>query len=359
MSQSLEKNINAAAVALAHDAMADEYDHMDDLWYPWLFAQIHEFIAQNLPVINNRRPKALDVGCGTGLQSFLLSRVGYDVTAFDLAEKLIEVAVAKIPSQASPPLCVPPLFPSKSWNGIDRHNQRMAYLLESKRFNRAVKPPFFLSADVNDFDFEENKYGVIVCCGSVLSFVDNYDIIIKKMAGALTENGVIFLEVEQKRNMDLIWPIVDNLAGGKLGYEQRWGEVLRNLFSPRGKSIKIDYPFELNDGNEVILPMWLFSVNELALLFQKNNLQIKDRMGIHWATNILPSTILHRTDLGRFIMKMEESLMYLDGRMGRCWPMWRLGCSVVYCLERGQWRRNGNQLSEQHKNGTIANKKHD
>ena len=333
MSQSLEKNINADAVALAHDAMADEYDHMDDLWYPWLFAQIHEFIAQNLPVINNRRPKALDVGCGTGLQSFLLCRAGFDVTAFDLACKLVEVAVAKIPSQASLPLCAPPLFPSKSWNGIDRHNQRMANLLESKRFNRAVKPPFFLSADVNDFNFEENKYDVIVCCGSVLSFIDDYDIIIKKMAGALTENGAIFLEIEQKRNMDLIWPIVDNLAGGKFGYEQRWGEVLRNLFSPRGKSIKIDYPFELQDGNEVVLPMWLFSVNELALLFHKSNLHIKDRMGIHWATNILPSTLLHKDDHGFFTRKVLEKLMLLDGKFGRSWPIWRCGCSVVYYLQ--------------------------
>jgi ubiquinone/menaquinone biosynthesis C-methylase UbiE len=326
--------IDSEQVALAHDAMAEEYDNLDDLWYPWLFAQIHEIIAKKLPDIANRRPLALDVGCGTGLQSFLLARAGYDVIAFDLAEKLLESAEAKIHAQVALPMNAPSLFTSKSWKGTEKHNQRMAQLLERKRFGRHVKPPTFIHANVNDFDFVENRYDVIVCCGSVLSFIDNYDCILKKMAGALTENGVIFLEVEQKRNMDLLWPIVDNLVGGKLGFEQSWVEIWGNLFSHRGKSVKIDYPFELQDGNEVILPIWLFSVNELSRLFKKNNLRIKDRLGIHWATNLLPSTFLHKGDFGPFTKKIFELLMSLDGKLGRNWPMWRCGCSVVYCLKK-------------------------
>jgi|GEM_PF-635917 len=330
-----QKNtIDSNQVALAHNAMAKEYDQMDDLWYPWFFAQIHEFIARKLPEINNRRPLALDVGCGTGLQSFLLARAGYDVTAFDLANELLEVAKAKNQAQATFPLNAPPLFESKSWHGIEKHNRRMALLLDSKRFDRDVKPPNFISADVNDFDFGKNRYDVIICCGAVLSFIDNYRCIIKKMASALNENGVIFLEVEQKRNMDLLWPIVDNITGGKLEFEQNWIGIWENLFLHQGESVKIDYPFELRNGNEVILPMWLFSVNELKTLFKNNNLCTKDHLGIHWATNILPSTLLHRGDFSRFIKKIFSLLMLLDGRLGRIWPMWRCGCSVVYCLAK-------------------------
>lgn len=36
-------------VADAHNAMAEEYDLVEDLWYSWLFFEIHEFIALHLP----------------------------------------------------------------------------------------------------------------------------------------------------------------------------------------------------------------------------------------------------------------------------------------------------------------------
>lgn len=328
------KQIDSFQVALAHDAMAEEYDQMDDLWYPWLFAQIHEFIAANLPDIKNYRPNALDVGCGTGLQSFLLSRAGYDVTAFDLASKLIEVAESKIPSQAVLPLNAPPLFTSKNWKGSVEHNNKISYLLEEKRSGRDIEPPRFFTADINDFDFEKKKYDIIICCGSVLSFLDNYEQVIKKMKDALKENGILLLEVEQKRNLDLIWPIVDNIIGGTLGYEQCWAEILNNLFSPKGKSVKIDYPFELHNGDEVTLPIWLFSVNELNRIFERNNLMVKDRLGIHSITNIFPSTILHRPDNGKFISDAAELLTKLDNELGHTWPFWRMGCSVIYCLHK-------------------------
>lgn len=327
--------VDSNHVALAHDAMAEEYDQCDDLWYPWLFAQIHEFIAQKLPDITNRRPVALDVGCGTGLQSFLLARAGYDVTAFDLADKLLESAKDKIRVHAMLPMNAPSLFTSESWKGIKKHNQRMAKLLERKRFGRDVKPPIFIHADVNDFDFGEKRYDVIVCCGSVLSFLDDYDAIVRRMANALNNKGLIFLEIEQKRNMDLLWPIIDNLIGGKLGFEQSWADVWENLFSPRGKSIKIDYPFELVNGDKVVLPMWLFSVNEMAKIFKRQNLTVTKRLGIHWATSLLfPSTFLHSGSHSGIIKLFFNALSRVDIQLGSFWPMWRLGCSVIYLLKK-------------------------
>ena len=52
--------------------MAEEHDDLSDLWYPWLFATIHQFIAENLPENLQTRPRAVDADCGTGFQSFLL-----------------------------------------------------------------------------------------------------------------------------------------------------------------------------------------------------------------------------------------------------------------------------------------------
>src|SRR5947208_16807713 len=100
----------SSAIAAAHDAMRDEYDRLEDLWYPHLFAQVHELIAGALPEEEGPRPTAFDAGCGTGFQSFLLARAGYAVRGMDLAAALVEVAREKIPSHAVPPPGAPPLF---------------------------------------------------------------------------------------------------------------------------------------------------------------------------------------------------------------------------------------------------------
>ena len=89
--------INSEDVSLAHNMMAEEYDDLSDLWYPWLFATIHQFIAENLPENLQTRPRAVDAGCGTGFQSFLLARAGFDVTGCDIADKLVDVARRKTP----------------------------------------------------------------------------------------------------------------------------------------------------------------------------------------------------------------------------------------------------------------------
>src|SRR5437763_751468 len=104
--------IDPRHVAAAHNQMAAEYDQLNDLWYPWLFARIHEFVAERLPPHRSRRPRAVDAGCGTGFQSFLLARAGCEVIGVDLAETLLALAREKIAVQAVPPLLAPPLFSS-------------------------------------------------------------------------------------------------------------------------------------------------------------------------------------------------------------------------------------------------------
>lgn len=327
--------INPARVAYAHDLMADEYDQCDDLWYPWLFAQIHDFIVADL----SRDPPdcrvAIDAGCGTGFQSFLLAQAGFQVHAFDLANALVARARDKSDTFAVTPLQSPPLFQADvdlAW--LANHHKRLREALESLRQGRRVVPPRFRTGDVTTFDYASLVPNVIVCCGSVLSFVDDYCAVLQKMAHALAPGGRIYLEVEQRVNGDLVWPAIDNLLGGRIGYQQTWRGLLRNLFARPGRAVRIDYPFELHTGEEVILPMWLFSVSELHRLFDSVDLRVRDRLGIHHVTNILPSPWLHRSPPSRRTMTIFEPLRVADGSLGRVWPFARLGCSVMYSLEK-------------------------
>ncbi len=325
--------ISAKAVADAHSSMAQEYDHLDDLWYPWLFAQVHELIARHLPRTPNDRPRALDVGCGTGFQSFLLARAGYDVLGIDLSEGLLALAEEKCDLHARPPLIAPPLFSSSCWPGLDAHHARLGQLLEAARQERSVARPRFERADATTFDYGEAAFDVVVCCGSVLSFIDSYPLTILRMAKALVPGGLLFLEVEQKANLDLLWPVVDILSGGRLGYEQSWSEARRNLSSP-GRSVRVDYPFELQNGEDVTLPIWLFADADLRANFRQAGLRVERALGIHWATNLLPSTVLHRPAPSRLLARGVRLLERVDGLFGRGWPACRLGCSAAFVLRR-------------------------
>jgi MPBQ/MSBQ methyltransferase len=326
--------IDPEDVSFAHNAMAEEYDELADLWYPWLFAIIHDFIARNLLATKNYRPRAVDAGCGTGFQTFLLARAGFETTGFDIAEKLLGVARTKT-EEGRTGWQEGPLFHVHSpapW--LPRYERRLEKrLLELRAGRRIVKPTFALE-DIERFPFGENAFDVITCCGSVLSFVNEYGEVIACMTRGLKAGGRLFIEVEQKRNLDLLWPILDRFKMGALEYEQTWREIWANLIAPPGKSVRVDYPFELLNGGEVVLPITLFSVRELAKIFATNNLRIVDRLGIHAVTNLIPSTLLHRASPNRTLVRTFECLREIEERVARTWPVWRLGCSVVYCLEK-------------------------
>jgi MPBQ/MSBQ methyltransferase len=326
--------INSNEVAKAHDTMAAEYDQLKDLWYPWLFSQMHEFIVKHLPPAGRRRRLALDAGCGTGLQSFLLAQAGYSVEGIDISTKLVEAAIAKIPSQAVPSAQAAPLFAAPNWNRAQEHTQELARDLEHIRNGLPVTPPSFAMADLKSFNYAPGRYDVITCCGSVMSFIDDYPKVISKMAGALKPGGRLLLEIEQKVNLDLLWPFVDILFSGRLSYEQTLSEASKNLFASWGRPVRVDYPFELASGETVNLPIIVFSISELEKTFDKAGLVVRDKMGIHSITNLIPSTMLHQPEPGKVLSALTHFLMSIEKKLSRYWPIWRLGCSVIYCLER-------------------------
>ena len=321
-------------VARAHDAMVDEYDRLNNLWYAWLFTQLHEFIAARLPA-STAEARALDVGCGTGFQSFLLARAGYVATGFDVAERLLDRAREMLDTHTAPPLVAPPLFTTTldaPW--VAEHDARLASMLERARAGRTVVPPRFERGDACSIDYASIRPSVITCCGSVLSFIDPYELAIRRMAEALPAGGSLFLEVEQKASPDLVWPIADTLLRGRLGYEQSLRTSLVNLLAAPGRSVHIDYPFELANGQQLTLPIWLFSTGDLRRAFDAAGLEIADTLGIHQLTNLIPSTLLHRTPPDRTVQRLFERIRTGERRLAKLWPFRRLGSSIVYHLTR-------------------------
>lgn len=324
--------IDPTAIALAHDAMANEYDTIEDLWYTHLFNQLHEFMLRGIP--DSHRGSALDVGCGTGYQSLLLARAGYQVRGFDIASSLIGVAQSKIQELQKSGKLPWPLY-NTSIPFFMEAQQRIVEQADALRGINVFSPPEFIVADATDpTSYEPGNYDVIVCYGSVLSFIDENEKVLSLMARALKPGGRLFLEVEQRLNLDLFWPFADRILGGWLHYEQSWRESMLNLFTAPGKNVRVNYPFELATGKEVILPIWLFSIAYLRHAFDRVGLKLVDRRGVHAITNLFPSTVLHRAHPGAGIQCVYRPLVRFEAFLCGTWPFWRLGCSVVYTLTR-------------------------
>ena len=140
--------------------------------------------------------------------------------------------------------------------------------------------------------------------------------------------------MEQRASLDLLWPLVDLLAGGRLDYAQPLATILANLLAPGGTSVRVDYPFSLADGRDVTLPLWLFSVVELERLFRGAGLRVVARIGVHQVTNLLPSTLLHRAPPPAAVRTVFSLLRRADAACAAAWPTARLGCAVVYALRK-------------------------
>jgi SAM-dependent methyltransferase len=316
---------SSAIVATAHDAMASEYDSVDDPWYTHLFATIHaELLRAVRGSDRSAGSRALDVGCGTGLQTLLLADAGFDVDGFDLSEGLLDVARGKA-AQA------------RAWdpaNAFERHMGAAHSEAIRLRGPRARGQVRLFRGDAGDARcFHGGPYDLVNCVGSVLSFVGDPDAVLHQMREACSPRGTIVLECEMKANLDLMWPLVDRMVGGRLHYGLTWREALANMLTVGPRDVETVYPFELKSGEEVDLPMRLFSHRRMAKRLAAAGLDIVHARAVHCVTNAIPSTVLHNR-LGVRMSKIYGVLERADRALGELWPFRRLGCSCVYTLRR-------------------------
>jgi len=323
--------IDPKAVAAVHDAMEPEYEAIEDLWYPHLFNEIHRFIISRLPPGLGRT--ALDVGCGTGFQTLLLSRAGYRARGFDVSARLVERARRKVAAstESEPPW---PFYRTSLLPFMDQQISIVAHTDALREGAPFLRPEFTVADATDPAAYEPGDFDVVVCCGSVLSFIDDHERVLGLLASAVRVGGLLFLEVEQRTNPDVLWSVFDRLVGGRLGYEQSWREMLRSLTAPAGTNIRIDYPFPVGCGREMTLPIWLFSVGYLRRAFVACELQVVSKRGIHGLTNLFPSTLLHRPGPPRWRRAAFRVLAGAERSFGGAWPVWRFGCSVLYALKR-------------------------
>jgi MPBQ/MSBQ methyltransferase len=282
-------------VGRAFDAMADEYDDVQAPYYRHWFDVIDRVMERELrPASAGAR--ALDLCCGTGIQSLRLAGLGYRVTGVDLAPQLLAIAKAK---------------------------------LEAAGHVGAV----FAEGDASSIPARDASFDLVTCCGA-LSMIGAWRQALAEIARCLRPGGRLLLEVEGKWNAEIGWEIVNGLTGNALGYDEPLRVALGHLLPPWREGHQLEYSFKLETGGAVTLPLKLFAVAELEDALRAVSLRPRRRWGIHAVTNVLPSTVLHRPLASRVLRGVFGAAAALERRLSGRWPVNALGCSQLVLAER-------------------------
>jgi MPBQ/MSBQ methyltransferase len=175
------------ATARLFDAMAEDYDVLEP-WYEHLYAMLHAIVLEALvPPREPHRPRALDAGCGTGFQTALLERLGYETHGVDVAARLLAVARHRLPASA------------------------------------------LALASVDALPYRAASFDAVACCGSTLSFVDDPAAALGELARVLKPGARLLLDVEHRGSLDLAWTLASALGGDFLGYGVSPREAWRAL----------------------------------------------------------------------------------------------------------------------------------
>ncbi len=276
--------------AAAFDAMAASYDELEP-WYEHLYAVLDGLLRRVLPPGPPApRRAALDAGCGTGFQTALLLELGYATTGIDLSPALLAVARRRLPDAR------------------------------------------FVRGDLHALPWRDGAFDVAVSCGSTLSFVEDPARALRELGRVLRPGGHLVLELERRWTLDLAWRLVSALAGDRLGYGATPAEARRAFARPLGRGIWIAYP-----GYP---PLRLFTRRELDGFLAAAGLLPVRAWGIHGATSLIPSTVLHRPRLGPRLARAYAGLRRLDRALAGT-ALGRATASSLVVLARKNWGPGG------------------
>ncbi|HZI85958.1 MAG TPA: class I SAM-dependent methyltransferase [Pyrinomonadaceae bacterium] len=313
-------NFSDDRVQFIFDEMGPTYDNIQDLWYSWLFCRIHFFIVKDVLCQWTNAPRqVLDAGCGTGFQSFLYANAGANVIGIDISPGLIQVAQSK---KHNPPTVGSILKPT--FRFTETYNAELETLFAKCVGSPEYKAPEFYVQSLLDLKIPDSTIDHVNCCGSVLSFIDDYDTALREISRVLKPGGTFIFEVEAKYNLDLVWTVLDALTGGHLGYETGLKESIAPFTTRCSEYIDVEYPFGEVE-NPVYMPIKLYTRQGLSRDFARHKLAAQKWRTIHSITNLVPSTVLDSESPSRLIRRIFSALATLEETL----PLRLPGCSIV------------------------------
>ena len=303
-----------------------DYDNVIDLFYSWLFSRLH-FLITKYAMNTHAQQKVLDIGCGTGFQSFLYSHYGSSVVGIDISDLMIRQAMNKRKKHLSSNNLI--LFP-ECFDFVIRYNNLINSLINQDLMRKKNSNPSFLISDLFHLPFSNDYFSHINCCGSVISLVEDSHLALHELTRVLRPGGTLFIDVEAKWSMDRIWTLFDVLLKNRLGYRSSIRDAYQPFLSLR-QNLSIDYPYGEHD-NPIDIRIKLFTNSNLKKEFSHLNLRIIKKWTIHSITNLIPSPILDTNQPSALLKNLFKVLSVLEEKI----PFYLPGCNAVYFLQKNQ-----------------------
>ncbi len=201
---------------------------------------------------------ALDVGCGTGDHSLLLLRKGYFVTGIDPSLEMLKLAKIKTREYK---------------NKINFYNGRIENLKNT-----------------------QDKFQVVIVCGSVLNLLPNWEEFFRKVGELLSKRGVLIISFDNMLSIEHFCWLLNSLVKFSGVKECFFGlkKVLRN-FSKK-KLFSEVWPFLL-EGKKLPVKLHYMRLEGIKKLLAYNKIKIKEIWGVNFFTCFLPSVLYSSVDL--------------------------------------------------------------
>jgi SAM-dependent methyltransferase len=272
--------------------MAASYDELEP-WYEHLYEELHTILLAALgPPADGRARRALDAGCGTGFQTVLLERFGYQVHGIDISGRLLEVG------------------------------------------RRRLETSVLAMASIEAVPYGDGSFDVVSCCGSTLSLCDRPGLTLREIGRVLRPGGLLLVECEHKWSLDLGWTVLSSVTGDSLGYGASPATVWRQVARPLGEGFLVDYPYLATDGTAGSMRLRLFTMQELRSMLVDAGLRPLRTWGIHMLTNLIPSTVLHRPRLSSPLALLYSGLRAIDRVLRRFPPVRGIANSLVILAKK-------------------------
>ncbi len=270
-----------------YNQIAYEYDDINDVYWKNYYDCLNNII---LDLFNEkiRGKNTLDIGCGSGLQTIMLTNLGAKVVGIDIAEGLIRLANYKIQNQKLDSFC--------------------------------------LNSDAESLPFKDESFDIVNCCGSVLDYIINHKKGIKEMGRVLKPNGVLLLSFDNFISFELFWISIDSLAD-ILGYKISIKDIYYKLL--KGSDGTINYPHVKNDGKIEYIPQRFFSFNRIKKELTLSDIKIVYYYGINTLTNIVPFTIASNPNSSKYLKNLTYLLTKLDKGLIDKIPFNKFGTNII------------------------------
>jgi MPBQ/MSBQ methyltransferase len=265
---SSKSTIQSKLIANFYNQIAHEYDKLNDVWTQELYASLDEILFEEFASLRNKN--VLDVGTGSGFQAIQLASQGANVYGIDIALRMLRVA---------------------------------SYKLESHKLASNL-----CSSDAQFLPFRSTLFDSVVCCGSVLNYVPDFELAVSEFARVLRPSGKLILGIDNASSIDKLWMTLDLKGRFGLGY------------GPPDFSKEFDlhtnsYPYFTTDGSLHFVPERFLKIPQVEKCLKSCGIRILRVYGIHLLTSLIPFPIISNPKARNVIKKMGTYLAALDRRL--------------------------------------------